>query len=641
MNLTGSSIPAGCNLADGIVMVSVTGGVPGYTYQWDTLSVDSEALVNVPAGIYTVIVTDTNNCTSQLAITVSNSAIPPPTIAVVSPILCHGDTNASVQISAAGGTPPFTFTWDGNTVAGGLVTNIAPGTYNAGVEDSAGCVAFTPVTISEPTALTATFVTNHPSCFGDSSGTAVFQASGGTFPYTYQWSPIGGTDTIATDLPAGIYTVQVTDNNGCTTSASVTVIETNQIQILVNSTVNATCFGGADGSVDITASGTQPLTFNWNNGYAFTEDLTNVDANVYTVVVTDAAGCTETAQTTVSQPPALPIDAGGDTSLCAGNSMALNATLIGNTTGTWSSTQGVTFSNTSDPHATASNLATGNNVLTWTVTDGTCQTSITINVFNYVTLAASAGPDIQVCGLNPTQLNGNVLPGTTGFWTGGGVTFSNASLYNSDVTAGAYGNYILTWTITNNACINSDSLNMTVDEPVSADAGDFQTLCVPQGQLDASVPVLGSGLWTFQTASTAVLSDSTNHATDISSLATGSTILLWTVTNGSCTASDTVSVFYDNACDIELPTGFSPNGDLANDGYNIHGIEGYPLNIFRVFNRWGNEVYTKENYKNEDWVGQNNSGEELPEGTYYVILEIKTTSVKKNTYVDLRRFTGK
>ena len=104
-----------------------------------------------------------------------------------------------------------------------------------------------------------------------------------------------------------------------------------------------------------------------------------------------------------------------------------------------------------------------------------------------------------------------------------------------------------------------------------------------------------------------------------------------------CSASDTTSLFYDIACELELPTGFTPNGDGYNDGYEIKGIEGYPLNVFHVYNRWGNEVYTKENYKNTDWIGNNNSGSQLPESTYFVVLEIKNTEIKIGTYVDLRR----
>ena len=104
---------------------------------------------------------------------------------------------------------------------------------------------------------------------------------------------------------------------------------------------------------------------------------------------------------------------------------------------------------------------------------------------------------------------------------------------------------------------------------------------------------------------------------------------------------EVVFVKYDIDCELQLPSAFSPNGDLYNDGYLIKGIEAYPKNIFRVFNRWGNEVYVKQNYVNTEWMGQNKNGDDLPEGTYFVILQITDKDITKNTYVDLRRYSGK
>jgi gliding motility-associated-like protein len=94
----------------------------------------------------------------------------------------------------------------------------------------------------------------------------------------------------------------------------------------------------------------------------------------------------------------------------------------------------------------------------------------------------------------------------------------------------------------------------------------------------------------------------------------------------------------EEECELDLPSAYTPNGDGFNDGYEIKGIERFPDNRFRVFNRWGNEVYNKEDYTNTDWVGQNNDGSQLPEGTYFVILEITGRDIKKHTYVDLRRY---
>ena len=638
INLTGSSTPAGCNLADGSASVTVSGGLPGYTYSWDTLSVTTPTLNNVPAGIYTVTVVDTNNCTSTLDVAVSNTAIPAPNVNVSGQPLCNGDANATAIIIPQGGTAPFTFTWDGAS-SNDTITNLAAGSYIAGVTDSAGCSSFFTVIITQPAVLNINFVATNPSCFGDSSGGAVVSPVGGTFPFTYSWSPIGGSDSSATDLPPGSYTVTVTDANNCTATASTTITTTAQIFVNVTDSVNASCHGSNDASIDLTVSGSDPFTFNWNQGEAFTEDLVNIDAGPYTVVVSDVIGCTSSLTVNISQPPAIPVDAGVDTAICSGVSeYQLDANLFSGTTGTWSSSvSGVTFSNTTDPDAIAMNLTGGANPLTWTVSDGTCQTAQTITVYNYNSISSNAGSDFEVCGAGSTQLNGNTLVSFTGYWTGFPITFNDSTLYNAMATGSVFGEHVVTWTLTNTECIDSDTLLFIVDEPVSADAGPFDIACSNTGEVSALSPQVGAGQWAVQAPSSAIFVDPTVENTTVNGLSLGANILVWQVTNGLCSASDTTSLFYDIACELELPTGFTPNGDGYNDGYEIKGIEGYPLNVFHVYNRWGNEVYTKENYKNTDWIGNNNSGSQLPESTYFVVLEIKNTEIKIGTYVDLRR----
>ena len=87
---------------------------------------------------------------------------------------------------------------------------------------------------------------------------------------------------------------------------------------------------------------------------------------------------------------------------------------------------------------------------------------------------------------------------------------------------------------------------------------------------------------------------------------------------------------------LEMPTAYSPNGDDRNDFFVIKGIEYYPDNVFTVFNRWGNLIYTKDSYHNE-WNGQTRSGDRVPDGTYFVILRVNDGEIELHGYVDLRR----
>ena len=118
----------------------------------------------------------------------------------------------------------------------------------------------------------------------------------------------------------------------------------------------------------------------------------------------------------------------------------------------------------------------------------------------------------------------------------------------------------------------------------------------------------------------------------------GDNILLWTITDGSCFGTDSLIVRRntDAECELDIPTGITPNDDGKNDQLVIHGIERYPDNVLTIYNRWGNLVYQKENYANE-WVGQNNSNEFLPEGTYFIVLVIRNTTIQMTSYIDLRR----
>src|SRR5690606_18045858 len=111
-----------------------------------------------------------------------------------------------------------------------------------------------------------------------------------------------------------------------------------------------------------------------------------------------------------------------------------------------------------------------------------------------------------------------------------------------------------------------------------------------------------TGAWTSAGNSIVFSSQSSPNAT-VSGITEGANLLYWTVSDGLCFGTDSVTVTLHPLaqCDLELPSGFSPNGDGYNDGYFIRGIERYPENTFIVFNRWGNEVYRKDDYQNSDW----------------------------------------
>jgi len=645
--LSGSSVPATCNASDGSVSILATGGTPfgfGYHYLWAVLGDTNTTVNNLPAGVYSVTVTDANGCTRTENVTLSNSSIPPPNAFALQNVSCNGDTNGIAVVQSQGGTPPFTYLW--NTPQAhttDTVTNLSPGTYIVRIEDSLGCIAFDTVMIMEPAPISITVFSSNVNCAGDSTGIASAQLiTGGTQPYSYLWSPYGGTNPTATGLVAGNYTMLLTDFNGCSDSISISITEPPAIVTTVNATIEPSCFGSNDGSIDISVSGgVGSYSYFWNPGGATTQDLTNIDAGIYVVTITDNI-CSVQYTVNLNQPQPIRVLAGSDTAICAGSSIQLNGQLLPGQTGVWTSNSGITFVDNTDPRTIANNIQSGTSELTWTVTENGCTGSSTIDVHNYTFFTVDVGNDISVCGLTGVPVSGTIYTNFTGTWNSSGLSsFDDPNAPVTIATPVDYGVDTITWTITNNACANSDFLVLTADQPATADAGDYSSVCIAEARLEARGYTFGTGIWSVQAPGQASINNVLLPSTTVDSLLPGNTTFLWTVVNGACVNTDTVSVYYDQMCDLELPDAFSPNGDGFNDGYVIRGIEGYPINLFRVFNRWGNEVYKKANYENGQWFGQNTDNELLPEGTYFVILEVKDISFKKSTFVDLRMYIGK
>ncbi|NDJ00143.1 T9SS type A sorting domain-containing protein, partial [Flavobacterium sp. LaA7.5] len=169
------------------------------------------------------------------------------------------------------------------------------------------------VTVTQPTVLSASGTATNVSCNAGSNGSVDLTVTGGTAPYTYLWNNTATTQDLS-GLTAGIYEVTVTDANGCTATASVTVTQPTVLSASGTAT-NVSCNAGSNGAVDLTVTGgTAPYTYVWNNT-ATTEDLTGLEAGIYDVTVTDANGCTATTSVTVTQPEAIVVAAEVDTNV--------------------------------------------------------------------------------------------------------------------------------------------------------------------------------------------------------------------------------------------------------------------------------------------------------------------------------------
>lgn len=220
-------------------------------------------------------------------------------------VSCFGQTNGQALAVVNGGTPTFTYAWS-NSGTTNPVTGLGGGPIQVTVTDANGCQASASATISVPAQIGLTTTTTPVTCGGQNDGTATANATGGTTPYQYLWNSLPPqTFQTAVLLGTGTYNVTVTDDAGCTVSASAVVQSATTMVLTTDSVVNVKCNGAANGGVYISITGGQtPYVYNWSNTVT-TQDNPNLGPGSYTLVITDGLGCTVGDSYTITEPPVL------------------------------------------------------------------------------------------------------------------------------------------------------------------------------------------------------------------------------------------------------------------------------------------------------------------------------------------------
>lgn len=623
-----SQINVGCYAdSSGSIDLTVSGGTMPYTYSWNN-GATSEDLTGLPVGTYSVLVTDSNGCTSTATVNIQqpSGALSLNVISMVQ-VKCFADSTGSIDIFAAGGTAPYTYSWsNGSTTED--ISSLPSGSYTVLITDANGCTAAQTVTITQPVATlasTISFQTNID-CFGNSVGSINITVTGGTAPYTFAWNN-GATTEDVTGLMAGNYSVLVTDANGCTAILSSQITQPqNALNASVQSVTNADCFGNATGIIDITVSGgTTPYTYQWSNG-ATTEDLQGLLSGSYTITVTDSNGCYSIITATVNQPAAVLSATGSSTnSNCLQN---IGGNILLNVNG---GTSPYTFQ-WSNGAATQNltNVPGGNYTCIITDING-CTASQTITVTDVSQLSVNADGPTTFCVGDYVTLIADSIPNATYQWSVNGILLNGAT--NFWFTTPAAGSYTVTIT---HPCgtYTSNAVIITVNSVTNVTINNNLIICPPES---ANLYATGGVTYSWSPV------NSLNNASVPDPVATPAATTIYTVTITSlegCTTTATVEVGVE--CDsLLIPTGFSPNDDGTNDGYVIDGIEGYPGNKLWIYNRWGNLVFKQKDYDNK-WNGTCNIsgvqfGEKLPTGTYFFLLDLNNNSKPVSGYLILRR----
>lgn len=428
LGLSLGSFTATCGNANGSAFATANGGTPPYTYIWNTAPPQvQDTARNLFSGWYTVVATDANGCIISDSVQVLDTPIPQLNVDQVIPVSCFGGSDGSATVSGFGSFAPYTFLWS-NGQTGPTATGLSATSYSVTVTDANGCSGVSSVTVTTPPALADSIIARDIGCNAVSpDGSVGVVASGGTPPYTYNWSN-GGTNPLIANLGLGTYTVTITDANGCT------LVDSGTVGLQPSPTVVAgpdMAFCEGDGGVIINAfasGGTPGYYYQWwcdtLSTYCGLDSIFDDDPNAnptvtttYYVQVTDTNGCLSNIDSLVVTVYPKPIvDAGADLWLCGDSApcQILNPVVTGGSglfTYQWLPSTGLSNDTILNPCARPDSTT----IYTLVATDVTtgCMSDVnTLDTLSTVTVhvnpipVAEAGPNVDICFGDTTMLQG-------------------------------------------------------------------------------------------------------------------------------------------------------------------------------------------------------------------------------------------
>lgn len=291
-SLSFSVSPSDCGVSNGEINMTVTGGLPPYSYLWSN-GQTLQDLYGLLPGTYTTEVTDANGCeVTGTASTISSGFT---LDADVTPVLCYGDANGTIDLllDASDLALISNILWS-NGATTQDISNLEAGTYEVVVTGTDNCQSIASYVVGSPSALQAASFSNNATC-GLSDGATSCVITGGTTPYSYQWysapamTPVGLNQSFVEDVAGGAYVLVTTDNNGCSLSTYNLVSEDGGPAVTVDSIENTVC--SSTGAIYVTASSMSGIAgYSWLDG-STDEDRTGLDIGYYALEVTDNDGC--------------------------------------------------------------------------------------------------------------------------------------------------------------------------------------------------------------------------------------------------------------------------------------------------------------------------------------------------------------
>ncbi len=282
--------PSCSNTTDGALTILSLGGEGPYTVQWSTGAI-TEQITNLSEGTYEVTVTDSRGCQK----TASTDLMAPIAIQIdsfsVRPVNCFGGNSGTAQVFVSGGNRPYSYQWsDSNSQTDSVAIALSRGTYMVQVRDQNGCEVNGEVSIQEPAPLVVNLTPTGIQCQGNADGSIAASVSGGSMPYSFNWSN-NKSGPLIDSLTSGTYRLTLTDARGCQAQENATVSEPDETMELDIEQVGRGCFGEKNNAATVTVTGNNgPVEYLWSDGQT-TALAQGLDSLVYTVRVTDENGC--------------------------------------------------------------------------------------------------------------------------------------------------------------------------------------------------------------------------------------------------------------------------------------------------------------------------------------------------------------
>lgn len=431
--LTYTKTDALCGNNNGTITAISTGGTPPLQYSIDGVTFQTgNFFTGLFAGTYTLTVKDATDCINEITVTIINTGGPSLT-ATPATTYCNS-SNGSITAYASGGTPPYTYSINGNTFqAGNVFSGLAGGSYTVTVQDANGCTSTYSVTVANSSGPTVSAVTTVASC-NNYNGTITATGSGGTTPYTYSINGVTfQSSNFFGGLTAGSYTITIKDANGCTNTVTVTVNSSNAPTVTATSD-SAACNLSNGSVMAVGTGGSGGLTYSINGAtFQASGSFSGLAPGTYTILVKDATGCIGATSVTVYNLAGPTVTAVATPTSCGAVDGIITATGSGGTGTLNYSIDGTNFQLSN----TFSSLATGTYTITVKDANG-CISTTTVTVTNASGLSLTASSIATPCSGSSGTITASATGGIGALqYSINGVTYQSSNVFTG-VGEGTY-----------------------------------------------------------------------------------------------------------------------------------------------------------------------------------------------------------